>query len=446
MARVLLLGYTPPPLMGQAKVQAMHYRTWQFLEPLLDDGYTVCLGADQPDTPTLLPTLPAEWARQLIYHQIPFRRQPGWVAKLQNIHDTFNPDCIVAVNFEPCLCATKLRTDKPIWMDIYGDYLTIIQAARYRAGSDRGISTSIAFVRRVLQKGDIFSACGTPQQHALVGELAMAGRLNSRTFGYDFTRVILPGAHPVANHVPKRESRPCFNSLGITPADFVVLWCGGYNTWTDVKTLFAGLELAMTQDLRVHFVSVGANTYEAPDNVYTQFLALIEKSPYRDRFHMVGWRPWTEIPDYYRESDVGLNIDALHYETIYGTRTRLVEMIAAGLPVITSLGCEISELLRDHQAGLTFAIGDAQALGEQILKLSKNRNRCDQMAASALYYANNDLSFATTALPLRSWVQAPQPAPDKSPLTLRDQLGQLEYQTRSAVRGIIWQVAGLDKV
>lgn len=446
MARVLLLGYTPPPLMGQAKVQAMHYRTWQFLEPLLDDGHIVCLCADQPDTPTLLPTLPAEWAKHLVYHQIPFRRQPGWVAKLQKIHDTFNPDCIVAVNFEPCLCATKLRTDKPIWMDIYGDYLTIIQAARYRAGSDRGISTSIGFVRRVLQKGDIFSACGTPQRHALVGELAMAGRLNSHTFGYEFTRVILPGARSTSNHRVKREARPFLNAFGVTSEDFVVLWCGGYNTWTDVKTLFAGLELAMAQDPRVHFVSVGANSYEAPDNVYTQFLALIEKSPYRDRFHMAGWRPWTEIPDYYHESDVGLNIDALHYETIYGTRTRLVEMIAAGMPVITSLGCEISELLRDRGAGLAFAIGDWQDLGRHILTLSKNCLLRERMAKSAIDYANNDLSFAAATTPLRIWVRNPQVAPDKKPVTFKEKLGRLEYQTRSAARGIIWQIAGLDKV
>ena len=114
-----------------------------------------------------------------------------------------------------------------------------------------------------------------------------------------------------------------------------------------METLFQGLEAAMQSDPRLHYVSVGANTYNAPDNVYDRFVAMAAASPHRDRYHMLGWRPWSEMATYYRESNVGINIDALHYETIFGTRTRLVEMIASGLPVVTSLGAELSYLLRD---------------------------------------------------------------------------------------------------
>ncbi len=39
--------------------------------------------------------------------------------------------------------------------------------------------------------------------------------------------------------------------------DFVVLWSGGYNTWTDVDTLFAGLIKAMKEEPRLRFVSIG---------------------------------------------------------------------------------------------------------------------------------------------------------------------------------------------
>lgn len=447
MSRVLLLGYNPPPLAGQSKVAAAHYRTWQFLEPLLDDGHQVCLCVDRPEAEEIQPlNLPDRWAKQLMHHFLPLRRQVGWIGQLQKIHDTFNPDSIVAVNFEPCLCVTKLHTHKPIWMDIYGDYLTIIQVACYRQRSDRGIPTSIAFVRQVLQKGDVFSVCGTPQQHALVGELAMAGRLNWRTFGYEFTRVVLPGAQPTLTQWVKRKARPRLSSLGVSEESFVVLWCGGYNTWTDVKTLFAGLELAMTQEPDVHFVSVGASTYKSSDDAYAQFLAMIEKSPYRDRFHMLGWRPWTEVADYYRESDVGLNIDALHYETIYGTRTRLVEMMAAGLPVITSWGCELSELLEHQGAGLTFETGNWRGLSRQILTLVKDPGLHQRMAQTALDYTNNDLSFNSTTNSVRTWVRDPRPAPDKVSANLREQLAFLEYETRSLVRNLIWQVIGLDKV
>ncbi|MCB0107962.1 MAG: glycosyltransferase family 4 protein, partial [Caldilineaceae bacterium] len=410
MAKVLLIGYNPPHFVPNIKIEAAHYRTWQFLDPLLADGHTVCLCAGARNETGDQSTMPAKWQGYLEYQPIAFGHR-GWVQQLQRVHDAFQPDCVLAINFSHCLYTTKLQTHAPMWMDIYGDMVTIVQAAAYRARADRGIHTSLGFLQRVLAKGDVFSGCGLPQQHMMVGELAMAGRLNHRTFGYPFVRTVPPGSPPSpAVAIPRVEPRNLLATQGIREEDFVVLWCGGYNTWTDVDTLFKALTVAMAENPALHYVSVGANTYEAPDNVYTRLLALIDKSPYRHRFHLLGWRPWSEIPTFYRESDVGINIDALHYETIYGTRTRLVEMIASGLPVITSLGAELSYLLRDRGAALTFEVGDWQSMGEQIGKLAQNNALREQMAHTAHEFANTVLSFAATTKAVREWVRQPAPA------------------------------------
>lgn len=443
MSKILLVGYNPPNLIPNMKVEAAHYRTWQFLKPLLHDGHKICFCAND-FSGNEAGLIPAAWAKQLTYHLLPFRRKFGWAKQLQEIHDAFDPDCIVAVNFDCALCTTKLKTHKPIWMDIYGDYLTIMQVARYRSGSDRGISTSIEFMRQVLKKGDAFSVCGTPQQHMLVGELAMTGRLNSRTFGYEFAHVVLPGAAPISDSKDTGRERSLLLSKGIPKDSFVVLWCGGYNTWTDVDTLFRALELVMSQNANVHYVSVGASTYGTPGNVYTRLQEMIENSPYRTRFHLLGWRPWSEIKYYYQESDIGLNIDALHYETIYGTRTRLVEMLAMGLPIVTSLGCELSDIIAHNKAGLTFESGDWKSMGQQIIKLATNKALYLEMSTKALNYAQNDLSFVNTTRSVRKWVNHPNLAPDKAPTNFRDQIKRLEYQTRSVTRQLIWQFAGLD--
>ncbi|MEZ4731872.1 MAG: glycosyltransferase family 4 protein [Caldilineaceae bacterium] len=439
MTKVLLIGYNPPQLIQNTKIEAAHYRTWQFLEPLLEDGHTICLVAGAKGETSYVQQIPDTWQTQLRYHPIAFG-QPGWVVKLQQIHDAFSPDCVVAVNFSHCLYATKLRTIRPIWMDIYGDMLTIMQAAAFRARADRGLNTTISFMRQILQRGDVFSGCGRPQQHMMVGELAMIGRLNHRTFGYEFVRTVFPGSPPGRTAtIPRQQARTLLADHGIGEDAFVVLWCGGYNTWTDVETLYKALTWAMAQAPNLHYVSVGANTYEAIDNVYTHLLKLIDQSPYRDRFHMLGWRPWAEIPTFYQESDVGINIDALHYETLYGTRTRLVEMIASGLPVVTSLGAELSYRLRDQKAALTFAVGDWQTLGEQLVQLASNRLLRDQMAQTAYHFATGDLSFAHTTRAVRSWVQYPQVAPDKQHITLPVKMRQVEYRLRSALRQVLWQ-------
>lgn len=445
MAKILLVGYNPPQLVGDRKIEAANYRTWQFLQPLIDDGNEICLCAGISGDKVQKSALSEIWGNKVIYRPITFGAGL-WLKELQEAHDAFDPDCIVAVNFSHCLYVTKLRTNKPIWMDIYGETITIVQAACYRAQSDRGLSTTIGFMRDVLRTGDVFSGCSSQQQHALVGELAMAGRLNRLTFGYDFTNVILPGSPPsIVSCKHENKERSLLRKFGLSNEDFVIVWCGGYNTWTDVDTLFAGLEWAMTKSPVIHYISVGGSTYSASDNVYKTFLSMIEQSNYRDRFHMLGWRPWIEVFDIYRESNVGLNVDALHYETIYGTRTRLVEMIAAGLPIITSLGTELSYKLKESKCALTFTHGDWQALGKQFLRLANDREYCSELADKSNNYASNELSFYATTAPLRSWVQMPKLAPDNLMRNFRERRLRLQHKTRSLVRHIIWRAFSLDK-
>lgn len=454
MTKILLIGYNPPQLMGNQKIEAAHYRTWQFLAPLIEDGHRVHLCAGAAGERIEHPDIPGPWIAQVSYQAIPFGTR-RWIKQLQDAHDDFQPDCVVAVNFSHCLYASRLRTSKPIWMDIYGDILTIMQAACFRARSDRGMSTTIGYMRQALQAGDVFSGCGSPQQHMLAGELAMAGRLNRSTFGYEFVRTIWPGSPPDPNSNGEShhshsvaaqdvDNQRVRSKANIGDDDFVVLWCGGYNTWTDVDTLFEALEWAMSRNPSIRYVSVGANSYHAPDNVYARLQAQIEQSPHRQRYSLLGWQPWTEIPAYYCVSHVGLNIDALHYETIYGTRTRLVEMIAAGLPVITSLGPELSYLLERNGAARTFEVGDALGLGNQILELAQNIELQDQLARAASSCAGGPLSFYQTTEPLRQWVTNPRPAPDKTEPSLRTRLRRLEFEGRAAMRQIIWRTTGVD--
>jgi glycosyltransferase involved in cell wall biosynthesis len=140
-----------------------------------------------------------------------------------------------------------------------------------------------------------------------------------------------------------------------------------------------------------------------------------------------------------------LNIDALHYETLYGTRTRLVEMIAAGLPVITSLGPELSYLLRDADAALAFDVGDAAGLGDQILTLSQDEARRRRMAKAAHRYAGHDLSFYETTAPLRAWVAAPKLAPDRANMSAPETRRRWSHKLRAALRLLIWHLRGQER-
>jgi glycosyltransferase involved in cell wall biosynthesis len=443
MPRLLMLGNTPPPYLGDHRIEAAHYRTWQFLDPVVDAGTDVCLCVPSLEHSTGT-AFPLESGHGLRIVPVPFHK-PFWMRRLQEIHDAFRPDCIAAINIEFALYATRLKTTRPVWMDIYGDYLTIVQAGMYRARSNRGWCTSIQQMRSILLAGDVFSTCSTAQEHALVGELAMAGRLIGQTFGYAFTRVVLPGSPPE----PPAEAPDAVSTrrreLGFTDDDFIVLWCGGYNTWTDCVTLFRGLERAMDQNPRLHFLSIGASTYTATDSVYDEFLRLIERSASRDRYHMLGWRPWKEVRLHYLISHLGINIDASHYETTYGTRTRLVEMIASGLPVLTTEGTDLSGRLMHAGAAITFPIGDWRALGDTLIRVAADPSLLAGMAGASLRCAHNELSFQNTTLPFRHWIGNPAVAPDRLTSGRDSSIRCLEFRLRSMVRALLWRGIGLYK-
>lgn len=441
MTAILVFGENPPYLVGDAKIEAAHYRTAQFLEALLADGHTVNLIA--PPASTSEGRVNEAYDSRFSRYTVDFQRQ-GWPSECQRILEHSRAACIVAVNFDYCLYATKLRTGLPMWMDIYGDPITIMQAAAFRAGSGRGLSTVIGFLTRALKRGDAFSVCSLSQHHMLVGELAMVGRLNQHTFGYDFAHVVPPAviSRGKLHSANEQQQQRGLTEYGVPAAAFIVLWAGGYNTWTDVDTLFRGLEFAMSQRPEIVFVSLGENSYIAADNVYDRFKRLIDGSVYKDRFYLLGWQPWTAMPAFYRTSDVGINIDAHHYETTYGTRTRLVEMIGAGLPVLTSYGSELSDFLASANAALGFRHGDYQQFGIHLVDLAKNPGKTRALAQNAASLALQALSVHTTSAPIRSWVEAPQPAPDRYRQSARQKLYTVEYSARAHLRWLLWRLRG----
>ena len=72
MTKILLIGYNLPQIVPKVKIEAAHYRTWQFLQPLLDDGHTVCLCAGTRDEVAGADDVPGAWRAQLAYHPIAF--------------------------------------------------------------------------------------------------------------------------------------------------------------------------------------------------------------------------------------------------------------------------------------------------------------------------------------------------------------------------------------
>lgn len=437
MSRILVLGYELPGLADGA-VEARSYRTWQFVEPLLACGHEVCLIASYKKNQL---HVPHQMHPLLTYHRLNLM-EFNWQKHVNAASEAFQPDATLSIMLNNGLRATRLASKKPLWIDLYGDRVSEGQVSSHTRRSNRGIKILFEYLDIILRHADVYSTCSTPQKFEVVGQLGMVERLNRETIGYDFVHAILPGApsqpRAIGDTIQLRGEK--------IPEDaFIVLWCGGYNVWTDVQTLFWGLNDAMERDPRIHYVSAGAAVSMQNNTSYDRLLELINRSPNKHRFHMLGWQPSSVIPGLYHQADVGVNLDASHYETMLGTRTRLVEMMHHGLPVITTLGCELSYIVKNQELGLTFRIGDAKMFSNQIRELARDDSMQKKLAKRARDYTRHELSFEQTTQAFLEWAREPNFAPDRGRKRNRFLLEDLEFNLRATLRSILWKFLALER-
>jgi hypothetical protein len=86
------------------------------------------------------------------------------------------------------------------------------------------------------------------------------------------------------------------------------------------------------------------------------------------------------------ESDAGVITHPEHIETRFAFRTRILDYLWTGLPIISTKGDSLSELVEKEGLGLTVDAMDAEMLAESIIYMAENRdfyNSCRQRIAKA---------------------------------------------------------------
>jgi len=375
------------------------------------------------------------------------------VELMSKIFTRFKPDCIVGCTFYPSNIASRLlyylksknkngtydmktgdpagrggvnpknwnrgngNTDSvqningvPFWADLFGHVMAEAQARAYIDGNDECLFHYWNSEYNIISSADIFSCVSSRQKYALIGELGAVGRLNKYTSGYDFTNIIPCGLPPEEYGHTKNVFR---GRDSIKNDDFVVLWTGGYNTWTDVNILFKGLTLAMEKNSKIKFVSTGGEIPEQDMKTYPRFLSMINSSPYKDRFVMKGWIAGGDVPNYYLEADVGINIDKDIYEVRLGSKNRILDWFRAGLCVLSSNVCELTDIIEKEKIGYTFEPYDIKDLSAKLIYLANHHDEVKKTAIAGKKYGLSNFNFNKTTEKLQKWVERPTFSPDR---------------------------------
>jgi hypothetical protein len=125
-------------------------------------------------------------------------------------------------------------------------------------------------------------------------------------------------------------------------------------------------------------------------------------------FFVEGWVPYAERGGYLLDANVGVSMHRDTLETSFSFRTRILDYLWAGLPVLCSDGDSFADVVREHGAGIVVPVADIDAVAGAMRRLCSPAARAeaaDKSSALAELYR-----WDTVLEPVVEFCRAPQPA------------------------------------
>jgi len=269
------------------------------------------------------------------------------------------------------------------------------------------------------QAGDFFICASERQRDWWLGLLEAAGRINVHTYKEDPSLRRLVDVVPFGLlSSPPRHTRQVLKGRwsGIDPQDKVVLWGGGLWQWLDPLTAIRAMAQVRERRSDVKLVFPGTrhpNTAGVPDMpMHQAAVRLADELDLLDQgVFFGGWVPYEEWPNYLLESDIGLS---LHFDTLESRlafRSRVLDYVWAGLPMVVTRGDATGELVSRY--GLGEVVG-YEAGGEIAAALLRLLEKPKSSFGASSERARAELAWEKAAAPLVGFCQHPRCAPDKA--------------------------------
>ena len=272
-------------------------------------------------------------------------------------------DVLVAQNLLPWTMRALAKDPVRVVYDLYDPFLVenlglFAKQETTRRYQDALLRANSLAQEVALATGDAFICASERQRDLWLGMLGALGRLDQDEYARDpsLRRLIdvvpfgLPAEPPV-------KTKPVLKGVvpGIEPGDRVLLWGGGIWNWFDPMTPIRAVgRLAERRgDVKLYFLGVQhPNPETEAMTMADQAVRLAEELGLLDRsvFFNFGWVPYEERADFLLEADLGVSAHEDNVETRFAFRTRMLDYLWAGLPIVTTQGDVLAELVEAARA------------------------------------------------------------------------------------------------
>jgi glycosyltransferase involved in cell wall biosynthesis len=273
-------------------------------------------------------------------------------------------------------------------------------------------------LRMQCQAGDFFICASERQRDWWLGLLEATGRINVHTYNddpslrslIDVVPFGLPSSPPRHTHQVLKGVWP-----GIRPEDKVVLWGGGLWQWLDPLTAVRAFALIRGQRDDVKLVFPGTrhpNSAVRDMPMLRDTVRLADGLGLTDKQVFFGdWVPYQMWPNYLLESDVGLSLHFDTLETRLAFRSRVLDYIWAGLPMVVTQGDAISGVIARLGLGEVIGYGKEDELAAALLRLLEQP---PSTIDGRFEEARTQLRWEKVATPLIAFCRNPRPAADRA--------------------------------
>ena len=214
---------------------------------------------------------------------------------------------------------------------------------------------------------------------------------------------------------------------GIEEEDRIIIWGGGLWPWLDPLTAIRAMAKVRQHRSDVRLIFPGTrhpnpgmadlSTHNEAALQTAQDLGLLNKMVF-----FGDWVPYTNWPSVLLESDLALT---MHYDTLetrLAFRSRVLDYIWAGLPIVATQGDATSDLVARYALGAVVDYQDVDGVCEAIIDLLKTPR---ESFAERFTRARQALTWKQAARPLIAFCRRPRHAPDKT--DMNEPLGNPYY-------------------
>lgn len=331
-------------------------------------------------------------------------------------------DVLVTLGIVPLAYPFLAQLGKPLVIDAYDPFLL----ADLAQGDSKPLTDRMARnldYRRAhitqLLAADFILCASERQRDYLLGMLSVLGRVNPATHDQDpmLRRLIdvVPFGLPLTLPCHTRQVMKGIVP-GIRAEDKVVLWGGGIWDWFDPLTAIDAMaQIAQRRsDVKLFFMGVRRpNPDMAPMAAVQATMARSQELGLTDRtVFFNSWVAYGDRQNYLLEADVGLSLHRDQVETRFAFRTRFLDYLWAGLPMVVTAGDVLSEEVDRRQLGRVVPVEDVTAVAEAILAVVDQPRSA---YAAAMIQTAAHYHWQKVAEPLVRFCRHPVQAPDKVP-------------------------------